>query len=97
MSHRWNRKTDANQKEIVAALRAYGATVHDASAMGQGFPDLVVGFDGKNYLIEIKKSVTKTKSTTLNSIQQRWHDNWKGTSFIVTTPEEAVHILDAGQ
>lgn len=43
-------KTDDNQKEIVAAFRRLGFTVAVTSALGQGFPDLVVGKWG-NYIL----------------------------------------------
>lgn len=37
-------RTDANQVEIVSALRAIGCSVSDTSGVGGGFPDLAVGF-----------------------------------------------------
>jgi hypothetical protein len=40
-------KVDINQKEIVAYLRKIGASVAVMSAVGQGFPDLVVGWRGR--------------------------------------------------
>jgi len=55
------RRTDGNQKEIVALLRAGGCTVVITSAVGSlggnlaGFPDLVVkGPDKRIYFVEIK-------------------------------------------
>jgi Holliday junction resolvase len=45
---------DANQSELVDALRKFGATVTPTHATGAGFPDLVVGYQGVNYLLEIK-------------------------------------------
>lgn len=47
-------RIDANQSEIVAALRACGCTVAITSDVGGGFPDLVVGYQGRNFLLEIK-------------------------------------------
>ena len=91
---RFNKKVDKNQSEIVQALREVGASVYDASTVGQGFPDLVVGFNGVNYLIEVKR-VVGNKTTKLNDKQQHWHDNWNGNSSTVSTPEEAVQLLDA--
>ena len=38
-------RTDANQAEIVAALRGVGASVQPLHAVGQGCPDLLVGKD----------------------------------------------------
>ena len=47
-------RVDANQPVIVAALRAIGATVQHLHAVGQGCPDILVGYDGVNFLMEIK-------------------------------------------
>ena len=48
-------KTDGNQSPIVHALREAGASVAITSAQGDGFVDLVVGFEGRNYLAEVKE------------------------------------------
>lgn len=47
-------RTDRNQREIVDALRGVGAQVIVTSRVGQGFPDLTVGFRRRWYLIECK-------------------------------------------
>jgi len=45
-------KRDVNEGDIVAGLRKVGATVDRISE--EDLPDLLVGFRGVNYLIEIK-------------------------------------------
>ncbi len=47
-------KIDRNHVEIVAALRGVGASVQDLAAVGKGCPDLLVGYRGQNYVIEVK-------------------------------------------
>ena len=47
-------RTDANQAEIVRAFKALGCLVHDTSALGGGFPDLVVLAYGRPWLVEVK-------------------------------------------
>ena len=47
-------RTDANHATIRDALRSVGCSVADTSAVGQGFPDLVIGFRGATMLIEVK-------------------------------------------
>jgi hypothetical protein len=44
MSYR--KRVDRNQPEIVEALRSAGASVGHTHAVGQGFPDIVVGVKG---------------------------------------------------
>lgn len=69
-----NAKTDRNQKETVKALLFAGFTVQDLSKVGKGCPDLLVGFRGKNYLIEVKNGA-KAK---LTGPQPVWHAKWEG-------------------
>lgn len=52
---RYTRKTDANQKEISAALRAMGCKIIDLSQVGKGCPDLLILTPaGELRLLEIK-------------------------------------------
>jgi hypothetical protein len=48
------RRRDANEKEIVAALRKLGATVEHIDGVGEGVPDLLIGYRGTNRLAEVK-------------------------------------------
>lgn len=82
--------TDANQPAIVAALRSVGASVEDLSQVGAGVPDLLVGYRGRNYLIEVK-----TASGKLTKHQEKWHPLWRGQVAIARTPEEAWAIIGA--
>jgi Holliday junction resolvase len=83
-------KTDKNQKEIVAALRKMGCTVESLHRVGGGVPDLLVGYHGRNFLIEVK--VDKGK---LNDLQKGWISNWRGTVFVIHSADEAVDLLRA--
>lgn len=47
-------RTDVNQASIVKGLRGIGASVAILAQIGNGIPDLLVGFRGKNFLFEIK-------------------------------------------
>ena len=42
----FKKRVDRNQPEIVEALREVGASVGHTHAIGQGFPDVVVGVQG---------------------------------------------------
>ncbi len=81
-------RVDKNQKELVSALRDCGMTVHHTHGVGKGFPDIVVGFCGMNFLIEIKKS--PVDELTLD--QKTFHDNWAGS---IITGYSAGEIIDA--
>ena len=47
-------RTDANAREIDKALVKLGATIAKTDSAGSGFPDRVIGFRGKNFLLEYK-------------------------------------------
>ena len=47
-------RTDRNQNEIIDALRKAGASVQPLHTVHDGVPDLLVGFQGRNFLMEIK-------------------------------------------
>ena len=64
---------DANQAAIVRALEAFGATVLVLAGVGDGAPDLLVGFRGQNYLLEVKALGEEPRAN-----QVEWHGRWKG-------------------
>ena len=82
------KRVDANQRSIVADLRAIGATVEDLHEVGDGCPDIAVGFRGQNYLFEIK-----TESGQLRANQRRWHDRWNGQVDVIRSSEDALTIM----
>ena len=53
-------KVDANQAAIVKVLRQMGASVQPLHTVGQGTPDLLVGIQGRNYLLEVVNSIDQT-------------------------------------
>lgn len=80
------KRVDANQPEIVAALRKAGCSVQHLHELGQGCPDVVVGCRGRNYLLEIKSSST----AKMTPLERWWHDEWKGQVARVDTVDEAL-------
>lgn len=85
---RFARKPDANQAVIISSLEKVGALVYDLSLLGGGFPDLIVGYKGCLYLLEVK--VGKRK---LNRLQKILHRKWEGYFHVVRSPEEALRVL----
>jgi hypothetical protein len=84
------KRVDANQSEIVAALRAMGASVQCLHTVGQGCPDLLVGRQGVNLLVEVKRG-----KSGLTPDEQIWHAAWRGHVAIVRTVEDAAALLGA--
>ena len=83
------KRTDANQAEIVRALRDAGCTVVDLHKVGRGCPDILVGIHGRNVLMEIK---TATGRLTVDEIN--FHGMWEGQYDIVRSVEEAFAVIN---
>jgi len=88
-------KVDDNQREIVQALRHCGASVMDTSAVGKGFPDLVVGWHGLNLLVEIKDGSKPPSHRKLTPAQVEFHGAWRGQVCVVTSVDEALALVSA--
>ena len=71
------KRVDLNHQEVVKTLRLLGATVFDASRMGQGFPDLVVGYNHQTVLVEIKSGEQKK----FTQAQLKFMADWKGSAI----------------
>lgn len=87
-------KTDANQTEIVKALRQAGAVVQSLAAVGCGCPDLLVGFRGKNWLLEIKDGNKPPSAQALTPHQVEWHRVWQGHVVVVNSVESAIAAIN---
>lgn len=93
-------KIDENQNEIVKALRAVGASVQTLAAVGKGVPDLLVGYQGKTILIEVKDGKKPPSERRLTEDQIKWHGSWNGGPVAIVTDVEgawrAVGLLRLG-
>jgi len=81
-------KVDAGQAEIVKALRKVGCSVLSLAAIGKGAPDILLGYKGKNVLIEIKRSKGK-----LNDQQEAFKSEWRGDLCVVRSVDEALMVI----
>ena len=87
-------RIDANHEQVVLALRTAGATVQSLAATGKGVPDLLVGFQGKTLLMEIKDGRKAPSERRLTEDQLKWHGAWRGGPLaIVDSPDAALRIL----
>ena len=90
-------KIDENQVEIVKALRKAGASVTHLHAVGQGCPDLMVGFRGSNYALEVKDGRKPPSARGLTDAQLRWHMLWRGHVKIVNNVDEALAAIGVNE
>ena len=87
------RAVDANQAVIVDALRDMGCTVQLLHKVGQGCPDLLVGFRGANLLIEVKDGKKPPSARKLRPAQVEWHAGWKGQVAVAESVDDALRII----
>lgn len=66
---------DLNHDRIVWVAKAAGASVLELHEIGSSAPDILVGWEGRNILVEIKN---KDARGALRPGQVDWHDAWAG-------------------
>jgi hypothetical protein len=83
---RYAARVDANQEQIVSALRGAGAYVWII-----GLPvDLLVGYKNHTFLVEIKTDSRKR----LTKLQADFFDNWSGSTLArIDSPESALRMI----
>ena len=83
---RYAARVDANQDQIVSALRAAGAYVWVI-----GLPvDLLVGYKGHTFLVEVKT----TSKKRLTSLQADFFNNWVGSTLArIDSVEAALRMI----
>lgn len=84
--HGYSARRDSNEREIIEALVAVGCTVKSLSA--KSIPDLLVGCNGVNYLLEVKMP-----KNDLTDDQIIFFETWEGQCVVVRTPEEALKAV----
>lgn len=86
-------KVDGNQRQIVAALRGVGCSVQHLHAVGQGCPDILVGKNGVNVLMEIKDGSLPPSRRALTDDEAEWHQLWRGQVCTVNSVDEALAVM----
>lgn len=84
------RRRDKNEPTIVEALEAAGAVVQRLGE--RGVPDLLVGYQGRTFLIEVKNPDGKRRSNSKGDVrskrgaftrdQAKWFTAWKGAPIV---------------
>lgn len=88
-------RIDINQKDIVKYLRERNVTVAHMHMIGGGFPDIVCGYKGKNFLFEIKNPDQPPSARKLTAAETIFHFEWRGQVDIIETGEQAWQIIQA--
>jgi hypothetical protein len=85
---------DRNQPEIVKGLRKFGATVLIVSQLKNCF-DILVGYNGINYIVEIKDNLLPPSRKRLTPGELKFKDSWNGGEYYkIETLEEIIKIIN---
>jgi Holliday junction resolvase len=88
------KRVDANQAQIVHALRQCGCTVQSLASIGKGCPDLLVGCRGDLYLMELKDGAKSPSKRRLTDYESEWIADWEGGPvYIVESIEDALRAV----
>lgn len=88
-------RIDANQPEIVKALRDVGASVQSIASIGQGCPDLLVGYREQTFVMEVKDGAKPPSERKLTDDERDWHADWRGQLVIVESVDDALRAIGA--
>lgn len=88
-------KVDDNQPDIVEAFRNFGFSVRHTHQLGGGFPDIVVGKHGKNYLIEIKDGSKPPSKQKLTADEEEFKNEWRGQYDVVASVDDVLNFAGA--
>jgi Holliday junction resolvase len=86
-------KIDDNQTQIVKNLRKLGYSVAVTSGLAKGFPDIIVGKNGKNWMIEIKDGDKPPSKRTLTDPEIKFHAEWQGQIAVCNNIDEVLKII----
>lgn len=70
-----------------------GASVASLAPVGQGVPDLLVGWRGANLLMECKDGRRPPSDRQLTLPQQEWIAAWRGAVHVVLSADDALRAL----
>ncbi len=87
-------KRDNNEGDIIRALRRMGCTVVQLSQ--RGVPDLLVGANGRNYLVEVKNPDNDkvARGGGCTGAQLDWREVWRGQVDDVQSVDDAVAMVN---
>ena len=90
---RRNARVDDNQKQIVSTFRKLGASVLITSQLKNCF-DILVGYNGVNYICEIKDGTKPPSQRKLTEGEKSFRDNWKGGEYyIIESIEDVINLI----
>jgi hypothetical protein len=90
---RYAKQVDDNQRQIVNELKQIpGVSV---CVIGQPV-DLLVGYQARNFLIEIKREDKRDRPSAVTKAQREFFGSWTGQVRIAASAEEIIDLITKG-
>ena len=86
-------RLDSNHQEVVETFRKLGCSVLDLSRLGDGCPDLCVGYCGISRLCEVKDGKKPPSKRKLTEDQKTFISTDKGGVRIVTCTDDCYAVV----
>lgn len=87
-------RVDGNHTEILCGLnRIPGVTARSLAAVGDGMPDIIVGYLARNFLFEVKDPAQPPSKRKLTKRQEMFHHWWAGDVRVIETLDEALEAM----
>lgn len=87
------RRTDSNQQAIVKQLRDLHVSVQHLHMVGDGCLDLLLGFRGSNFLVELKDPSKPPSKRKLTPDQEKFLLEWRGQAAVCETLDEILKVI----
>lgn len=90
-----NNRIDATQPAIVKALRQIGAFVQPLNAVKGGCPDLLVGYRGRWFVMEVKDGGKPPSGRKLTEDELEWWQSVRGIApvSLAENVDDAIKII----
>jgi rhamnose utilization protein RhaD (predicted bifunctional aldolase and dehydrogenase) len=86
----YSKRVDQNQKTIVHTFIALGASVLNLSRVGEGCPDLLIGYKGHSILVEVKKDAKAKFTDPQVEFMKKWRG---GTVSRIDSVDAAIRLI----
>lgn len=88
-------RVDANQASVVKALRKCGARVVSLAAIGNGCPDLLVGFRSEWHVLEVKDGSKAPSARKLTPLEADFINSCPAPVYVVCDEIQALKAIGA--
>ena len=92
----YKKRVDENQNQIIHTFIALGASVLNLSRVGQGCPDLLIGYKGISCLVEIKRDSKAAFTDPQVKFMQTWRGGAVSRIDSVDAAIRLIKMLDMG-